>query len=109
MKYLFVIFILIVVIFSIILFKPQYTKPIHNIQPKPIIKPIIKEPKPENSVRFKFSNDVVIEKSQKPSPELLNMYKEPKNEIPSDNPFVCQSKPQKKQLPYMNENIELLK
>lgn len=107
----YIILILISIIILIILFKPSYNKTVEiaKIQPKPVLKPIVKEPKPENSVRFKFSNDIVIEKSQEPSKELLSMYKQPKNEIPSDNPFICQTKPQKRQLPYMNENIELLK
>jgi hypothetical protein len=102
---------LLIVIILIILLKPYFQKPV-EIKKEKEVKPILKpktEPKPENSVRFKFSNDIPVEKSQEASKELLSMYVEPKNEIPTDNPFMCQSKPQKHAIPYSNENIELLK
>ena len=82
----------IILILIVIFFKPS------NKSVKAIIKKIKKEPKIENSVRIKFSNDVSFEKSQEPTKDLLSMYKQPSNIIPTDNPFVC--KPQKHSLPY---------
>tara|TARA_Y100000389_G_C17214166_1_gene390016 strand:+ start:332 stop:655 length:324 start_codon:yes stop_codon:yes gene_type:complete len=103
----YIVIILLVFILLIILFKPSKKSIEITEKPKVIIKEIKKEPKPENNVRFKFSNDVSFEKSQEPTNELLSMYKQPKNIIPTDNPFAC--KVQKHSLPYSNENIALLK
>jgi predicted RND superfamily exporter protein len=108
----YIIIFLIIFIILLIFFKTNNTTTSNNDikqyqKPSVPLKSIIKEPKHENSIRIKFSNDVKFEKSQKPSDELLSMYKEPKNEIPTDNPF--EMKAQKGQLPYMNQNVELLK
>jgi hypothetical protein len=105
-----IVIILLIILLLIILYKPSLEK---EIKLKPCIKKHIisrtvdkKEPKFENEPRIKFSNDVKINKSIKTSNELLSMYPEPKNEIPTDNPFKCK---EKKALPYSNENIELLR
>lgn len=110
-------YIILIILFSIIVFiilfynNPSY-KSQHSqdkIRCKPDIKPFIKKPKFEDHTRSKFSNDIKVVKSQKPSQELLSMYPEASDEVPSDNPFMCTSKPQKKQLPYSNVNVELYK
>lgn len=104
----YIIIILFVLILLVILLKPSFERQkVIKQEAKPVIKPIIKEPKYENHTRIKFSNDIPVEKSQVASKELLSMYQQPKNDIPSDNPFRC--KPQKHSIPFSNENIALLK